>query len=86
MLAPILNSALFRNHRLHVFPPAIIGMADAALALASVAFDVLALDGVQSTKDDPKGKRKNKEGEEDLQATPQRHRLVLSAQARTALR
>jgi xanthine/uracil permease len=60
ILALILNITLVRNRRLHIFPPAIIGMAATALALASVAFKVLALDGVQTSKDDPKGKRKNK--------------------------
>jgi hypothetical protein len=54
MLALILNITLVRNRRLHLVLPAIIGMAAAALALASVAFDVLALDSVQTSKDDPK--------------------------------
>jgi hypothetical protein len=57
-----------------------------SLNLASVAFDLLALDGVQSTKDDPKGKGKNKEEESEKPLNPRRRRLVLSAQARTALR
>jgi hypothetical protein len=35
-------------------------MAAAALVLASVAFDVLALDGVQTSKDDPKGRERTR--------------------------
>jgi hypothetical protein len=61
-------------------------MAAAALSLASVAFGVLALDGVRTSKDDPEEKGKNKEEESEKLLTPRRRRLVLSAQARTALR
>ncbi|PVF91045.1 hypothetical protein CPB86DRAFT_820814, partial [Serendipita vermifera] len=75
------------NRRLHVFPLAISGMVAALLALASVAFDVLAVDGApKDQKEDPKGKGKNEEEEEEEKPLVRKRRLVLSAQARTALR
>lgn len=43
-IALVLNIALVSNRKLHVFPPAIIGMIAAAMALSSVAFDVVAAD------------------------------------------
>lgn len=50
MLALILNLTLIQNKKLHVFPPAIIGMVAAALALVSVAFDVISADPTTAPK------------------------------------
>lgn len=44
LLALILNLSLIHNKKLHVFPPAIIGMIAAAMALTSVALDILNTD------------------------------------------
>ncbi|KAG8751128.1 hypothetical protein FRC14_008127, partial [Serendipita sp. 396] len=44
MVALVLNITLVHDRRLHVFPPAIIGMTAAALGLASVALDILAIE------------------------------------------
>jgi hypothetical protein len=47
MLALILNITLVRSCPLHVFLIAITGMTAATFTRASVALDVLALDGIQ---------------------------------------
>ncbi|KAG8831144.1 hypothetical protein FRC17_003593 [Serendipita sp. 399] len=44
IIALVLNITLVHDRRLHIFPPAIIGMVAAALGLVSVAFDVLAVE------------------------------------------
>ncbi|CCA67334.1 hypothetical protein PIIN_01165 [Serendipita indica DSM 11827] len=56
LLALILNISLVHNKKLHVFPPAIIGMTAAALALASVAFDLLSAEASAKAQS-PKKKR-----------------------------